>query len=63
MEEQKEAYVYEPHSFTSKAYHWWMCSKCGLLRLKNGLTEWSVEKGCKADLHPAFKSVVRMYTK
>ena len=31
------------------------CTKCGLIRLKNSLTRWCIDKGCDHDLHPNFK--------
>lgn len=55
---------YEPHAFkadravarlTGRA----VCVKCGLLRLKNLLTEWCVAKGCNFDEAPGYREALR----
>lgn len=61
--DQLEEYSFQPHSFNQKTYHWPMCSRCGLVRLKNQLTEWCVVKGCLFDLHPAYKPTVKVMTR
>lgn len=61
--EEEVSYSMQEHSFTAKSAHWSTCSRCGLVRLKNPLTEWCVKKGCYYDEHPSFKTVVRQYTK
>lgn len=38
-----------PHNFNRKMLHWLYCSQCGLVRLKNDVTEAAVKKGCTID--------------
>lgn len=45
----------EPHSFGARRLiHWPVCKKCGLVRLNNLLTDWSVRMGCDSEDHPAW---------
>ena len=36
-----------------------VCVNCGLLRLRNRLTDWCVAKGCDYDEHPGFREALR----
>ena len=40
---------------TGKSY----CKKCGLVNLRNPLTEWCIAKGCDYDLHTQYANRVR----
>lgn len=39
------------------------CSGCGLLRLNNDFTRWSIDKGCLNEFHPGFLSARKRYSK
>ncbi len=62
------SYSFEPHSFGP--VHPYMgnvhrftarmiCARCGLLRLRNALTDWCVSKGCNFRDHPGFTDATR----
>jgi ribosomal protein L32 len=36
-----------------------VCSNCGLMRLRNALTDWCVAKGCDFREHPGFAAALR----
>jgi hypothetical protein len=36
-----------------------MCGGCGLVRLRNLLTDWCVSHGCDHDDHPGYRDAVR----
>lgn len=58
-----DQYTFEPHHFVHVRFMSYpLCTKCGLVFLKNALTAWSVKKGCDARLHPDFKAQVRKHT-
>lgn len=58
--ERKRAYVLEPHHFvTVKRIPYLRCKSCGLLTLRNDLTEWCTKMGCNASDHPEYASRVR----
>jgi hypothetical protein len=45
----------EPHNFRqTKSIPWPICSSCGLVRLRNPFTDWSVKMGCNSADHPDF---------
>jgi hypothetical protein len=50
-----EPYRLQHHSFTGTAAGKPFCVTCGLLLLRNPLTDWCVRKGCYADDHPGWK--------
>jgi hypothetical protein len=50
---------FEPHNFNRKLNHWQYCSKCGLVALKNKLTEWCISKGCDYKDHPSYPSKLK----
>lgn len=51
-----EAYKMEPHHPVKwKGIPWVVCQKCGLVYLRNPLTEWSIKHGCNSSDHPQFK--------
>lgn len=58
----KEKYTYEPHSFNRKIKHWNYCGHCGLVALKNSLTEWCIAKGCNFSYHPSYKHKLKGVT-
>lgn len=56
-----DGYTYEKHQFKTdrpvcKFLGRAVCVNCGLLLLKNLLTEWCVARGCNFDVHPGFKN-------
>lgn len=57
-----DEYVYkmEPHNTKAmKGLPWPCCKRCGLLFLKNDRTRLAVSLGCRYNLSPRFKKVVR----
>lgn len=49
-------YTFEPHKpIKRKQYSWPVCQWCGLLYLKNDITNWCIRKGCNASYHPDYK--------
>lgn len=56
----KPQYVPEPHNFTGHILHWRYCVHCGLIRLNNRFTDWSVRMGCNNDEHPDFEKMRRL---
>ncbi len=60
---QKETYKMQDHSFVfSERLRKSVCSRCGLLALKNQFTQWSVDKGCFSDLHPQYENKRKQFT-
>jgi len=50
-----EAYKFEAHHFEKrKRIQWQVCSKCGLIALRNDFTRWAIKKGCNNEDHPEF---------
>lgn len=61
---EKEKYELEPHRFVFwKVLGKHYCVYCGLIALKNDLSDWASDKGCLNELHPSFKSVKHKCTK
>lgn len=55
--ERRQTYKLEPHAFVpAKKLAWLRCKKCGLLTLRNQLTEWCERMGCNASDHPEYSS-------
>lgn len=51
------AYKLQEHSFVfNSKLGKSVCTRCGLLSLRNAFTEWSVAKGCFSDLHPQYQT-------
>jgi len=40
------------------SFPWLICATCGLVRLKNALTDWCVRHGCDHAEHPQYKAAV-----
>ncbi len=58
--QRKVAYKMEPHHFAVvKRIPWLRCKSCGLVTLRNALTEWATRMGCNASDHPEYSSRVR----
>lgn len=58
--EKRQAYKLEPHAFAvSKKLPWQRCKKCGLLTLRNALTEWCIRMGCNVSDHPEYSARCR----
>lgn len=61
---KQEPYTLEPHNFkTWKKIAWPICVKCGLIALKNPLTEWAMKQGCNHKDHPSYESQRMKQTK
>lgn len=39
------------------------CSRCGLVRLRNPLTDWCIAKGCYHEDHPQYKAKTKQLCK
>lgn len=58
--ERKQPYKLESHQFKNhRRLAWLRCQRCGLVTLKNQLTEWCVRMGCNAHDHPEYGAKVR----
>lgn len=56
-------YKLEHHSFTGwRICNWQVCTKCGLMRLKNPLTDEAIRLGCNHTDHPNWKQTVSRLT-
>lgn len=36
-----------------------LCASCGLVRLRNRLTDWCVSHGCDHDEHPGYRTAIQ----
>lgn len=64
MTPPSEPWKKEPHRpVTVRVLPYPICARCGLVYLHNDFTQWSIEKGCTADEHPAFGSAKRRFTR
>jgi len=53
---KRETYKLENHSFEFKSrIGKSVCTRYGLVYLKNEFTEWSVRMGCNSNLHPSYE--------
>ncbi len=58
--QRKQAYKMESHQFGPvKKLAYLRCKHCGLITLRNALTEWCTRMGCNASDHPEYASRVR----
>lgn len=58
-----QKYTLESHSFPGwRVCNWLCCTKCGLLRLRNSLTDEAVRLGCNYSDHPNWKRLVHQHT-
>ena len=63
INEEKINYKYESHTPTRiKGIPWTLCKHCGLVYLKNSLTQWCIAKGCLSCYHSDYNSVLRKLT-
>lgn len=59
-----EPYKMRPHHPVKVRFlPWLVCAKCGLIFIRNLLTEWCDGKGCDSDIHPDYKRKVRELSK
>lgn len=56
----KEKYKHVPHSFQRTVAGKSYCTNCGLLTLNNPFTNWAIDKGCLNELHPSYKSKLKL---
>jgi ribosomal protein L32 len=53
-------YKYVGHSFTPlKGAGKQVCKSCGLMLLRNQITDWCVSHGCFHDVHPQYKNKLK----
>ena len=54
----------EQHSFNKKinGLPYLICSKCGLISLKNEFSRWCIQQGCDYQSHPQFLSKKKQFT-
>lgn len=55
-------YKYQPHTFiVMKGVGKQICKSCGLMALRNDITNWCINKGCYAEDHPEYqKTLIRL---
>ena len=54
---KKDTYKMQEHSFVfSGRCGKSICSRCGLVALKNEFTSFSIDKGCFSELHPQYQT-------
>ena len=52
----KDEYKFDPHSPKKrKNISWPVCSKCGLIYLRNDFTDWAIKMGCNNNDHPNYE--------
>lgn len=56
---KKKNHIFIPLRMVGRNY----CRLCGLVLLKNKMTEWSVNKGCYHSDHPNYKRALKRLTK
>ena len=54
----------EQHSFNKKinGIPYLICSKCGLIQLKNDFSRWCIQQGCDYQSHPEFLAKKKQFT-
>lgn len=59
-----QAFKLDPHSFRDgiKLLYYPYCLKCGLVLLKNPLSEWARSHGCNHKEHPSWETVKAKYS-
>ena len=63
-QKENRKYKHTGHTWTPlKGVGKQVCKGCGLIALRNPLTDWCVEKGCYYEAHPQFKSKVKSLTR
>lgn len=59
MTEPKIAFTHRSHSYSKwKQLPWMICDICGLVRLRNPITDWCDRHGCNNDDHPGYKRAI-----
>jgi len=59
----REPFKHVGHRFKPvKGLPWPVCIGCGLVRLRNPITEWCVRHGCNHEDRPEYKSVLKQTT-
>lgn len=55
----------EEHNFQKRfrSIPWLVCTKCGLVRLRNPFTDWCVRQGCNAEDHPQYEQIKKQLTR
>lgn len=60
----KETYKYESHNFIlMKGIGKHVCKRCGLVSLRNEISQWCVDKGCYYEDHNQHDLVLKRLTK
>lgn len=64
LEDIEIIYSYEKHSPISlKGTPWLYCKYCGLLYLRNDITQWCIRMGCSYRYHPTYKRTIKRLCK
>jgi hypothetical protein len=62
--EKRQPYKFEAHTFkTRRRMTWPVCQRCGLVLLRNELTDWAVKHGCNNTDHPDYRAAVARLSK
>lgn len=60
----KITYKMIPHQFAQKkGLGKQVCKGCGLVALKNKLTQWAINKGCLNEYHAGHTAAIKRYTR
>lgn len=64
LEDEEIKYKYESHKpVVLKNTPWLYCRYCGLVYLRNPITQWSIRMGCLSSYHPQFKEMLKKSAK
>jgi hypothetical protein len=64
IEDKKITYSFEAHTPTKlKGTPWLYCKHCGLVYLRNYITQWCIKMGCNNEYHPEYKMRLKMSCK
>ena len=65
IEDEVIKYTFDPHKprKLTKTIPWLYCPKCGLLYLRNSITQWCIKMGCDHEYHPQYKKMLKKFTK
>ena len=54
------SYKYESHSPVKyKQLSWMVCANCGLIYIRNEITQWALKKGCNHTEHPEYGGMLK----
>jgi hypothetical protein len=59
-----EAFKHQAHVWDKwQGIPWLVCNICGLVRLRNPITEWCDKHGCNHDEHPGYRKALERLCK